>query len=223
MGHRTLKRVPLDFQWPIDKVWEGYINPHYRECKECDGKGLTYARQHLENLVHLILVAGECSTRGESHPWLNVGCAPSEPPSKDMMELTTGLAGRKPSFIGHDSLDRWTAVDKIIKAAGLNPKQWGVCLNCKGEGVDPKVRRKYKRWKEYEPPTGGGYQLWETTTEGSPVSPVCGTTEELATWCEKNASIFGGQKVSKSEWLKMFTKKDGVDNGSTMIVVEPTN
>ena len=26
---RELKRVPLDFQWPENKVWDGYLNPHY--------------------------------------------------------------------------------------------------------------------------------------------------------------------------------------------------
>ena len=33
---RELKRVPLDFQWEINKLWCGYINPHKaHECKEC--------------------------------------------------------------------------------------------------------------------------------------------------------------------------------------------
>lgn len=27
MGHRTVKRVPLDFDWPLNKVWLGYCFP----------------------------------------------------------------------------------------------------------------------------------------------------------------------------------------------------
>jgi hypothetical protein len=39
---RELKRVPLDFKWPEDKVWEGYLNPHYAKshnCAVCAGSG----------------------------------------------------------------------------------------------------------------------------------------------------------------------------------------
>lgn len=37
-----LKRVPLDFQWPLHQVWEGYQNPHgpeSHECSLCKGSG----------------------------------------------------------------------------------------------------------------------------------------------------------------------------------------
>ena len=45
MGHRTLKRVPLNFQWPLNKVWNGYINPYPgpAACKLCDGSGYNAA------------------------------------------------------------------------------------------------------------------------------------------------------------------------------------
>lgn len=36
---RTLKRVPLNFKWPIDKIWKGYINPYSKfrlDCKYCE-------------------------------------------------------------------------------------------------------------------------------------------------------------------------------------------
>jgi hypothetical protein len=37
---RTLKRVPMDFNWQLDNVWEGYLNPHYgKECPTCKGYG----------------------------------------------------------------------------------------------------------------------------------------------------------------------------------------
>lgn len=51
---------------------------------------------------------------------------------------------------------------------------------------------------------GQGYQLWETTTEGSPVSPVLESLDTLAAWCEKNATVFAYKKISKSEWLHLF-------------------
>ncbi len=64
----------------------------------------------------------------------------------------------------------------------------------------PDWRKHYK----VDPPTGEGYQLWETTSEGSPVSPVFKAAEDLAAWCEKNATVFADIKVSAKEWLKMF-------------------
>lgn len=39
---REIKRVPLDFDWPLRKTWEGFVNPHYdhrRSCPFCDGSG----------------------------------------------------------------------------------------------------------------------------------------------------------------------------------------
>ena len=38
----TIKRVTLDFQWPMVQVWKGFKNPynkHIEECKVCDGSG----------------------------------------------------------------------------------------------------------------------------------------------------------------------------------------
>ena len=38
---RILKRVPLDFTWPLNQTWKGYINPyHSQECKSCEQTGL---------------------------------------------------------------------------------------------------------------------------------------------------------------------------------------
>ena len=31
---RELRRVPLDFNWPLNKVWEGFCNPHGLPCPE---------------------------------------------------------------------------------------------------------------------------------------------------------------------------------------------
>ena len=60
-----------------------------------------------------------------------------------------------------------------------------------------------KDWYE-EPPTGEGYQLWETTTEGSPQTPVFETIDGLAEYCEKNVSTFGDMMATKEEWGRML-------------------
>ena len=59
------------------------------------------------------------------------------------------------------------------------------------------------------PPLGDGYQLWETTSEGSPMSPVFETPEELAEWLEATeASSFGPMTCSYDQWLE-FIKGPG--------------
>ena len=63
-----------------------------------------------------------------------------------------------------------------------------------------------------DPPEGEGYQLWETTTEGSPLSPVFSSLEELCTWAEHNATLYGHEKVSKDMWYKLLSKKEKKDN-----------
>ena len=67
-----------------------------------------------------------------------------------------------------------------------------------------------------EPPSGEGYQLWETVSEGSPMSPVFATPEELAQWLTDNkASTFGYQTTTYENWLK-FIKGSG--SAMTMIL-----
>ena len=56
-----------------------------------------------------------------------------------------------------------------------------------------------------EPPPGDGYQMWETTSEGSPISPVFKTPEELARWLVDNgASSFGSDTATYDQWLGMI-------------------
>jgi hypothetical protein len=46
-----------------------------------------------------------------------------------------------------------------------------------------------------------GYQLWETTSEGNPASPVFKTLDE---WYKENATVFGSHKATKEKWKSML-------------------
>jgi len=227
MGHRTLKRVPLDFNWPIGKPWAGYQDPHSQPCPCCEN-GYTQAGMILNKLVGLILLAGGDVARARiehpllrenipTHPWLQELGLPAV--SADMIELTTRLAGRPPSNTGHDGCDEYAAVKKILKAAGL-PRTWGYCKHCKGHGDDPTTRAASKAWKPTEPPKGKGWQLWDTTGDDCPTSPVFASAEELAVWCEKHATTFGDHRATKTQWLKMFKTKYGVEQTSFLMSLE---
>lgn len=125
---RELKRVPLDFDYPLGKVWYGYYGQYFNFC----------------------------------HSEYSAGC------------------------------DGCKAYAKI---KGIPIKEHG-CPDFETFYNLPKL--------DVEPPTGGGYQLWETTSEGSPSSPVFKTLDELCGWCELNATTFASFKASKEEWKQML-------------------
>lgn len=48
------------------------------------------------------------------------------------------------------------------------------------------------------------YQMYEDTSEGTPISPVMETPEQLAKWLvDNNASAFAGQTASYEGWLRV--------------------
>lgn len=210
---REVKRVALDFQWPLKKTWEGFLNPHYKQCAECQGSGVTSARQRLDELVRLILLSAEDigRTRGiVPHPYFSEMGAlhhtRGRVVSKDMVQIAEGLSDRKlgDSLFGFDSTASWRATKKIIAAAGLEEK-WGYCPACDGDGQDPKTKVASDAWEATPPPAGDGWQMWETTSVGSPISPVCATPEALARWLADNrASTFGDSTANYDTWLKMI-------------------
>lgn len=82
------------------------------------------------------------------------------------------------------------------------------CAVCDGEGSsyrDDAHRGAFEDWEPTEPPKGEGWQLWETVSEGSPVSPVCASAEDLARHMEHRdrASEDG---MGYEGWLRFITE-----------------
>jgi len=252
---RELRRVPLDFDWPLNKVWKGYCNPHYRECpkaatNECHG-GSTNAGEWMDVICRFLALIGEQAVeepyadqlraRGRifPHPYLqNFEQAPrtrmprevvlrlqaleeperikaefyrylqSHPPqllpfTEEMVQFITGLAGKKPDPLGNRL--EWHIQKALLKAAGMDPEgKWGVCKVCDGHGIDPAIRETYEAWEPEPPPTGNGYQLWSTTSEGAPISPVFETFDALCEWAAVNATTFASFKTTAAEWKRML-------------------
>lgn len=235
--HRTLKRVPLNFQWPLDQVWKGYMNPYPGKvrCKYCEGTGLNPASKQVNDdyydfehtgrrwknnitqdevqaLVdrHRLMDFTHVWTRGEG--WKR----------RDDGYIPTAEEVNEASHRGHvhDSINCWILVQVRCERLGV----WGTCKICKGKGrkFPPRVsRHKHNAWREYEPPTGPGYQLWETVSEGSPISPVFATPEELARWVSDNRAYHPDERTPYDVLLKMFKDEDvgSVEMGSMMIML----
>ncbi len=191
---REVKRVPLDFDWEMDKRWQGYLMPEalqVPDCPECKGSGMTSARKWVEQITTLLLQLNtDLSSQAQGrhlHPYLqDTGPrAAGRRPSPDIAEFAIGLAGRGEAGRFHDAIDTWVATDKVIAAAGLDPEVWGKCLNCSGSGSIEAYEGQSadaEKWECTEPPVGEGWQLWETVSEGSPISPVFDSAENLAHW-----------------------------------------
>ena len=132
---RELKRVPLDFDHPLNKTWEGYVYPNpdlNASCTECDGTGYTKEA--------LAVDIGTSSARFEICEQL-------------------GVEWECPACEGYGEMSS----EEQQKAEGAAFEYWS-----------SNVR--------HDPPTGEGYQMWETVSEGSPITPVFATPDELASW-----------------------------------------
>lgn len=260
---RELRRVPLDFDWPLNKVWAGFLNPHFKKCpaaakNECHG-GYTNGGQWLDAICRFLALLGEQAVsephaaqlraRGQifPHPYLD-GFAqaprtrvpddamakiqelpesrdrqqklyeymqrhPSQllPFTEEIATLIAGLAGgeRPTSFAG--CMYSWTIRKTILKAAGIDPDgNFGTCPVCGGQGIDPASLKAYEEWVEEPPPSGDGWQLWETVSEGSPISKVYATRESFAAYLvgegysEKAAEAF-----CESGWAPSAIMVDG--------------
>ena len=119
---------------------------------------------------------------------------------------------------GHDSLNCHFVVEAACERLGVV----ATCPVCDGHGdiATDAQREAAENVEEYEPPVGEGWQLWETTSEGSPTSPVFATAEELAEWCAENATVFADMKQPAEAWLAGFVN-DTTDVESLLVITVP--
>lgn len=246
---REVRRVPLDFDWPLKKVWEGFLSPDHfdgTKCQDCEN-GYSPHAEILYNLwygripfdpvttgsVPFTYDSPEVRRRAER----NVSQAPDYYGTGEQAIVREGqrLADlfnarwchhlaqedvdalveeerlmnfthtwsreegwqRKDPFLvptaaevnswsvdggfGHDSTNAHVAVKARCRREGFDP----ICPTCQGHvslEAYPGQREEAKKWEKTDPPTGDGWQLWETVSEGSPVSPVFSTADDLAEW-----------------------------------------
>ncbi len=243
---RQLRRVAMDFSWPLDKLYEGFLNPHHvaEKCAICDGSGYSPRAKQLSdmwygnapfkpedngrapftpddapirafakrNLAHApeyygtgavaetreafrlmqlmnrrwshhlndqdvaALVAGN-RLMDFTHAWSKeTGWVKKDPPyAPTALEVNNWSVGG----FGHDSINQWIIVKARCAREGVST----TCVICNGEGEtwpSAEAKKAYDDWKPTEPPAGDGWQMWETVSEGSPISPVFATAEELA-------------------------------------------
>jgi hypothetical protein len=272
---RELKRVPLDFNQPIEKIWTGYINPHdvSSKCSECEnGDGMSPFARQLQNawygyaafnpVAHGSKLFAYDTPAIRDFAKRNVGFYKAKGFTEEQALVYEGI--RLANMFNsqwmhhlnqmevdalHDSGQLMSLTHEYILGKGwvekippvpvptaeeINiltitklpffspslsivmkhlmyrlgmPSDSSLCPHCKGEGYiwpSQDAKNTYDNWEKYEPPSGDGYQMWENTTEGSPISPVFATPEELAYWLTKNRKNSIDKNTTYEQWMNMI-------------------
>ncbi|USN15252.1 hypothetical protein KIKIMORA_01060 [Brevundimonas phage vB_BpoS-Kikimora] len=273
---RQLRRVPMDFDWPLNERWKGFINtlPYGESCSECwddqenaslgySAFGRKHRREWYGHLGGIDLVKAGKTPFAPDHPAVrqaaerNVANAPhyygrgedaiqreqrrlcalfNQSGSHfldqdDVMALVkaerlldfthtwsreTRYVEKSPPYIpsaeevnawslsgmGHDSINMSVVLRDRARRAGVDY----ACPHCEGSGViwrSQEAKDAYENWLPEEPPEGPGYQMWETVSEGSPISPVFATPEPLAQWLALNPH--GASKgTTYDDWMRLI-------------------
>jgi hypothetical protein len=225
---RTLKRVPLDFNWPIGQIWKGYYNPYSGvECKTCKGTGsspearkydddwFSFGDEEWIDYIHENGKQFRYNNKAHQYHLTQVevdalidGNRLGDLRENDHVPTVEEVnEWAKKHIMSHDGINRYICQKAFLKSQGIENM---VCPMCEGHGViypTAEIAHKADRWyddEKFDPPKGEGYQLWETTTEGSPMTPVFKTASELAEYCAKNCSVFGSKMWTAVQWLDSF-------------------
>lgn len=237
---REIKRVALDFDWPQNMVWKGYVCPYRsQDCKACDGSGLNPATKQLADDWYDVAGTGrgwcEAITQDEvqalldagrlhdfTHDWVaGKGWVPKDcfvvPKAEEINRLYRERGPRGGVFI-HDSINSHICVETRAKRLGV----YGLCRVCDGHGYvwhSDKVKALAEAWcdeEQYDPPEGEGWQVWETVSEGSPVSPVFPTADACVEWVVSTGVSRGAAEkfVKGTGWAPSMVLTDvGVVSG----------
>jgi hypothetical protein len=85
----------------------------------------------------------------------------------------------------------------IADALGVTMDDIFFCPACGSEGkvvADSDQHHIYNAWEEEEPPAGSWWQVWETVSEGSPVTPAFATDDELIDYLVKNGDLWSQRR-----------------------------
>jgi hypothetical protein len=245
---REVRRVPLNFEWPQNKVWEGFLSPDRFDetpCPDCES-GYSPRAQNLYDLWYGKIPFNPNTTG--STPWgpdtpairaraeRNIADAPGYYGSgeaaiaREAQRLADHFNNGWLHHIDQDDVDAlveagrlmdfthtwsrgdgWQKIEPPVTPTAEQVNEWSLggmghdginasvvirarceregiddtCPTCKGHASLEKYegqRAEAEAWEPTDPPKGDGWQLWETVSEGSPVSPVFATADDLAAW-----------------------------------------
>lgn len=268
---RQVRRVALDFDWPLNEVYEGFLMPDRfdeEKCPDCKN-GYSPQAQNLHDLWYGNLPFDPTSTG--STPWRhdspavrafaerNVSNAPDfygigeAATVREAQRLANLFNEQWSHHLSQDDVDalvaggrlmdfthtwspetRWQKIEPPVTPTAEQVNEWSlrgtghdsinasvvVRARCEREGIEVLCptcnghssleryegqRAEAEAWEPTEPPKGEGWQLWETVLEGSPISPVCATADDLAAWMSDPAR--------GDRWVPAETARNFIDAG----------
>lgn len=205
---REIRRVPLDFDAEIDETWPPLLMPDGLvplPCPHCrygrsewpghtpDASGLTREAWAIEQTFYPHQIGGP---NAEALAWhdkigqrevdyliaegrLPAGCSAA----------VVNAAQSRGGFGGHDAISR----GKLVR---FRCEQLGIplcCPACEGDGFawrDEAHKAASEAWEPAEVPVGDGWQVWQTVSEGGPVTPVLPTPEALIDYLVSNGDAW---------------------------------
>ena len=206
MPYQELKRVPLEFNWPLSVTWIGSVNPYQSfKCPFCENGESPESRPLRESLPYFgaVLTEDEIAALLEGNRLLELTheIVVSKWVKKSPEVIPTPEDVRRWSLvgIGHDGINRAIIMGARCKRHGV-PRD---CPHCQGTSFmwfSKEVEESHNAWEPRWPPVGLGYQLWKDTREGkAPFSPVFDSLSGLSVWCSSYESIYT-EKSDPSVW-----------------------
>lgn len=103
--------------------------------------------------------------------------------------------------MGHDAINCHVCIKARCEREGY-PVECDVC-NGNGSIWQPAEAEQWAEdWEKEEPPAGEAYQIWETVSEGSPISPAFSDPRILAEWMANSPSWGAAEPLSADQWLE---------------------
>lgn len=225
---RQLYRVPLDFDHPIGKIWPGFLTPdslHFPPCTACEQTDYSPEARAISETFYPHQISGPNAARlawhdkisqdevdyllskGRLSTWRD-GAWQHDPRSAAEVNASQHSHG----LDSHDGINRMYLIEFRCERLGIAQH----CPACEGHGdiATEAQRAEADAWESTPPPEGPGYQMWENTSEGSPISPVFEAPEKLAAWlAASGASAMGSSTATYTQWLVT------INAGSAMSVV----
>lgn len=204
---RIARRVPLDFDWPLGKVYEGFEQPDRFVCEPCQGRGSTVGRERLDEVIQLLFVGDKEHRDGRPEdPRFSRAAwyySHDRVPGEDYADLCARLSVHPGGYErDYDHRDLYSARRIILAAVGIDDDEWGTCPSCNGDGCPVELQAERDAWKETPPPEGDGWQLW--STNDFPVSPVFPSEDALVDWLVETGEDIGVLRPgTRDEWAKI--------------------
>lgn len=214
-----IRRVPLNFDWPLNKVWGGFIMPdtlRLPPCPDCNHEGFRssgysvqawaimatfYALDVPEPMRNQIAWHDKITQREVDHllkkdrlrTLVYDDAGKHEWVSQPLTAAEVNARQARMGLDSHDSSNQHILVQFRCKRLGIDL----LCATCEGRTTlgTPEQKAAHKAWKPTRIPKGKGWQAWEDVSEGSPISAVFETREGIVHWFTTEDSIWGVRRT----------------------------